>query len=65
VDSYEEALLAFRFTMSKGVTAAVTPGHEKFLKWACDAAEEYTPLTEAEEKELADRAKELDPIFAV
>jgi aryl-alcohol dehydrogenase-like predicted oxidoreductase len=65
VDSYEEALLAFRFTMSKGVTAAVTPGHEKFLWWACDAAEEYTPLSEEEEKALEDRAKGLDPIFAV
>ena len=65
VDTYEEALLGFRFTMSRGVTAAVTPGHEKFLWWACDAAEEYTPLSAEEEAQLAERAKELDPIFAV
>jgi aryl-alcohol dehydrogenase-like predicted oxidoreductase len=65
VDTYEEALLGFKFTMSRGVTAAVSPGHENLLWWACDAAEEYTPLTAAEEAELERRAKDLDPIFAV
>lgn len=65
VDTYEEAHLGFRFTMSKGATAAVSPGHEKFLWWACDAADEFTPLSAEEEAELERRAKDLDPIFAV
>jgi aryl-alcohol dehydrogenase-like predicted oxidoreductase len=64
VDTYEEAEMALRFTLSRGVTAAVTPGHEQFLWWACDAAENYRPLTQEEEQELERRAKNLDPIFA-
>jgi aryl-alcohol dehydrogenase-like predicted oxidoreductase len=64
VDTYEEAELALRFTLSRGVTAAVTPGHEQFLWWACDAADNYRPLTPEEEQELERRAKALDPIFA-
>lgn len=41
VESYAEAVLNTRFTLSLPVTAAVTPGHEKLFLWACDAAEEF------------------------
>lgn len=63
VDTYQEALMAVRFTLSKPVTAAVSPGHPELLWWACDAAEAFSPLTPEEESELASQAKGLDYIF--
>jgi aryl-alcohol dehydrogenase-like predicted oxidoreductase len=63
VESFEEASLALRFTLSNPVTAAVSPGHEELLFWACDAADRFTPISEAETAVLADKARELDPIF--
>ena len=63
VDTYEEALLGLRFTLSLGVTAAVSPGHAEFLWWACDAADQFTPLSEAEMTEVARLGEGLAPIF--
>jgi len=63
VDTPEEAELALRFTLSKPVTAAVSPSHAELLWWECDAAENFTPLTPAEETRLRDVASGLDPIF--
>lgn len=63
VDTYEEARLAMRFTLSRPVTAAVTPGHPELFEWACDAAEEFEPLTAEEERDLRERASDLEPVF--
>jgi hypothetical protein len=63
VDTFEEASLALRFALSQPVTAAVSPGHPEFLWWACDIAEKFTPITNAEESELAHRSENLDPVF--
>lgn len=63
VDTFEEASLALRFTLSQPVTAAVSPGHPEFLWWACDIAEKFTPLSQAEEQEVARRSVGFDPIF--
>jgi len=65
VENYEEARLAVRFTLSRPVTSAVSPGHEHLIRWAVDAANEFTPVTAEEEALLADRARDLSPIFAV
>ena len=62
-DTAEEAALGLRFTLSRPITAAPTPGHEHLFNWACDAAEHFTPITPAEEAELARRAQALEPIF--
>ena len=59
----EEASLALRFTLSKPITAAVSPGHEELLWWACDAADKLQPLSEAEAAELEKRSEGLHPIF--
>jgi len=40
VESYEEAVAGLRFTLSLGVTAAVSPGHVELLRWAIRAAGE-------------------------
>jgi aryl-alcohol dehydrogenase-like predicted oxidoreductase len=62
-ESFDEASLALRFTLSRPITAAVSPGHEELLWWACDAADELEPLTEAEEAEAARRSTAFEPIF--
>jgi predicted aldo/keto reductase-like oxidoreductase len=64
VDTYEEANLALRFTLSKPITAAVSPGHQEFLWWACDIADSFTPLTPQEDALLKERSKDLLPIFS-
>ncbi|MFP3959485.1 MAG: aldo/keto reductase [Spirochaetaceae bacterium] len=56
LSTYEEAEQAIRFTLSRPVTAAVSPGHEELLWWACDAAEGFFALTDEEERELRRRA---------
>jgi aryl-alcohol dehydrogenase-like predicted oxidoreductase len=63
VDSFEEASLALRFTLSKPVTAAVGPGQPELFWWACDAADQFAPLSEEEAARLAQRSEGLDPIF--
>ncbi len=63
VENFEEALMALRFTLSRPITAAVSPGHAELLWWACDAADRFTPLTEAEEAEVARLSQGLEPIF--
>jgi aryl-alcohol dehydrogenase-like predicted oxidoreductase len=56
VGTYAEAEMGLRFTLSRPVTAAVSPGHEELLWWACDAAAAFSPLSDAEEREIRDRA---------
>jgi hypothetical protein len=63
VDSYEEAELAVRFTLSKPVTAGVSPGHAELLWWACDAADNFEPITDEETEKLAEKAQDLEAIF--
>ncbi len=63
VDTFEEALMALRFTLSRPITAAVSPGHVELLWWACDAADRFTPLSEEEEAEVACLSEGLEPIF--
>ena len=65
VDSYEEARLAVKFTLSLPITAAVTPGHIELLRWACDAADELEPIEDNERKTLEQWSEGLDPIFSV
>ena len=63
VDTPEEAALGLRFTLSRPITAAVSPGHVELLWWACNAADNLTPLSAEEEEELARRSEGLKPIF--
>jgi len=63
VDTLEEASLAFRFTLSKPITAATSPSHAELLWWMCDAADQFTPLSEEEANEVAQRSAGLEPLF--
>ena len=63
VDDFEEASLALRFTLSKPITAAVSPSHAELLWWACDIADDLTPLSDGEAELLAQRSLGVKPIF--
>jgi predicted aldo/keto reductase-like oxidoreductase len=58
-----EAKLALRFTLSRPVTAAVSPGSEKLFFMALDAALETEPFSEAEMDETRRLAETVEPIF--
>jgi len=63
VETAEEAKLAFRWTLSRPITAGTSPSHAELLWWMCDAADAFTPLSPEEEKMMAQRAEGLKPIF--
>lgn len=63
VESYDEAKLALRFTLSKPIAVGVSPGHMELFRWMCDAAESFRPITDDELAILREKAKGLDTIF--
>jgi predicted aldo/keto reductase-like oxidoreductase len=62
-DDPAEAALAFRWTLSQEITAAVTPGQVELLPMMLDLADGYQPITPAEEEKLRAMAEPLTPIF--
>jgi len=63
VETFEEAQKALKFTLSLPVTAAVTPGHEKYFDWACEIAQNFSSITDEELSALREKARALTPIF--
>jgi len=63
VDTPEEAAAAMRWALARPVTACVCPSHAELLWWMCDAAENLTPMSDAEEKSLAEASEGVEPIF--
>jgi aryl-alcohol dehydrogenase-like predicted oxidoreductase len=63
VETFEEAALALRFTLSRPITAALTPGQPDLFEWACDAADQFAPLSEDEASLVERRSEGLQPIF--
>lgn len=59
----ELAELAFRFTLSQPVTAAIAPGDPRLFRMGVEFAERFQPLTSAELSRLEEEAKKLQPIF--
>jgi predicted aldo/keto reductase-like oxidoreductase len=57
------AALALRFTLSEDITAAIPPGDETLYRIALEAAGRFTPLTDAERKQLIEHAENLEPLF--
>ena len=64
VDTYEEARTALRWTLSRPVTACVSPSHAEFLWWMIDAEKEVTPLTPEDEEAIVLSTESVAPIFA-
>ena len=63
VDTPWEGSMALRFTLSREVTAAVAPGHAELLRWACEAASKFKPLSSEEELELEGWSDGLSMVF--
>lgn len=63
VDTPEDALLGMRFTLGRGVTAAVSPSHAELLWYMCDVAGQVSPLSAEEETQLAARSNDYKPLF--
>jgi aryl-alcohol dehydrogenase-like predicted oxidoreductase len=63
VETQQEASLVLRFTLSLPITAAVSANYMEFLLWACDCADSFTPITDAEKAALQEKSRDLDAIF--
>jgi predicted aldo/keto reductase-like oxidoreductase len=57
------AKLAYRYTLSQGITAAIPPGHIKYFRWAVEASRDFKVITPAEENKLKMLAKGIKPLF--
>ncbi len=63
VDTFEEAKTALRWTLSRPVTASVSPSHAEFLWWMIRAEKELEPLTQEDENAVAAATAGITPIF--
>lgn len=59
----EEASLGLRWTLSHPITAAVPPGDEFYFRLAMDVAQQFKPISAAEETDLFARGANVEPIF--
>jgi aryl-alcohol dehydrogenase-like predicted oxidoreductase len=62
-DDPEKAQLAFNWTLSQEITAAVSPGQDQLFPMMLDLAENFRPVTAADEQRLREMADGLTPIF--
>jgi aryl-alcohol dehydrogenase-like predicted oxidoreductase len=63
VETYQEARTALRWTLSRPVTACVSPSHAELLWWMIDAEKEITSMTSEDEKVIARSTEGITPIF--
>ena len=59
----EESALAWRWTLSQPVTAALPPGNPAWFRLALDLAQSFQPITDEETKRLLAYAGAADPLF--
>ena len=57
--------LAFRYTLSLDITAAVSPGDASLFWKGVDLAKTFTPLKNDEREKLLAIAKVTEPVFKV
>ncbi|WGS64553.1 aldo/keto reductase [Marinitoga aeolica] len=64
VENKEEAELAMKFTLSKGVTTCVSPNDFERFTWMCEIEKELDEtLSENDMKKIHELIKELNPVF--
>jgi predicted aldo/keto reductase-like oxidoreductase len=63
IDDKELAMLAYRYTLSKSITAAIPPGDIEHLRWAIEATNKFKPITFEEIDKLEKMAKKIQPLF--
>ena len=59
----EEASLGLRWTLGHAITAAIPPGDERYFRLAMDVAQNFKPLSAAEEQALLAGGHGVEPIF--
>lgn len=55
--------LSLKYTLSQGTTATIPPGDIQFYWNAIERASQFKDITQAEEKELAELTKDVEPLF--
>ena len=63
IEDEKLAKLAYRYTLSQGVTAAIPPGYIEFFRWAVEAAKDFKAITPDEENQLKSLANGIKPLF--
>jgi predicted aldo/keto reductase-like oxidoreductase len=63
IDDKELASVAYRFTLSQTITAAVPPGDIEHLRWAIEAVKDFKPVTAEEIEYLKKKASGLKSLF--
>lgn len=57
--------MAFRYTLSMDITAAVSPGESTLFWKGVDIAKNFTPVNKDEKEKLLALAKETEPVFKI
>ena len=65
IDENELLSMAFRWTLSQGVTAAIPPGEPSYFPKALEIATNFQTATPEETQKLAELAQQIQPIFPV
>lgn len=63
IDEEEHAKLAYRYTLSQGITAAIPPGYAKWFRWALNVGNNWKPITPEEIEVLRRYAQGITPVF--
>ena len=65
IDDEHLAKLAFRYTLSQGITAALPPGYMKWFRWALQTATPFRSVSAEEVETLRKAAEGVSPLFPV
>lgn len=63
IDDKELAMLAYRYTLSQPITAAVPPGDIEHFRWAVEAVQNFKPVSKAEVNTLSEKCRGLKSLF--
>jgi predicted aldo/keto reductase-like oxidoreductase len=63
IEYKELATLAYKFTLSQPITAAVPPGDIEHFRWAVEAAKDFKIITKEEERYLREKATGVKSLF--
>ena len=63
VETYEEARSALRWTLSRPVTACVSPSHAELLWWMIDAERDFDQMPDQDEEAIVRSTEGVTPIF--
>lgn len=65
ISDEQHAKLAYRWTLSQNISAAIPPGYMQWFRWALDVANTWKPITTDEINKLRDLATGVVPLFPI